>query len=263
MLTVTPIVSRYIESFSLFVYRMLDLTRMAPMEELKSTLTNEVIFLYNCLYTIITNNNSDNYANKNINATIDSLVNWAALLGSDIPINTFQDMYIEKLTQLNVAQEFTPNNNKFVFSFTTIWDSIHLMCLIADDIVSNRHMHTYDAVMTCLTNFKWIFYNMFIILFCPICAKHFLTVDTFPYEFERVQVALYREKMGEALQLTDELTRNQSHKNVLLKNHLLYKSMEFHNHVNNYRPIQYNNDEFNMFQRMNWTMYKSLLNIKN
>ncbi|ACZ63564.1 PrGVORF78 [Pieris rapae granulovirus Wuhan] len=250
MLVETQTVLKYKQSFALFVYRMLDMTRMAPSPELKQVLKNEVHFLYDLLCLIIYNDNKEE--------SINVLIDWASVVGSDIKLDVFKDMYIEKLTQLNL-QEFAPA--KFLFSFTTIWDSIHLMCLIADDIIINRHIYEKETVMSCISNFKWIFYNIFIILFCPICAKHYLTVDTFPYEFERVEVALYREKMGEPLQLVEEITRNQIHKNILYKNNLLYKSMIFHNHVNNYRPIQHKQDELNNYQRMDWSLLKTLLGI--
>nr|QNN89527.1 ORF78 [Pieris brassicae granulovirus] len=67
--------------------------------------------------------------------------------------------------------------------------------------------------------------------------------------------------MGEPLQLVEEITRNQIHKNILYKNNLLYKSMMFHNHVNNYRPIQHKQDELNKYQRMDWSLLKTLLGI--
>ncbi|QOD40047.1 p33 [Matsumuraeses phaseoli granulovirus] len=250
MLVETPTVLRYKKSFALFLYRLLDMTRMAPSLELKQVISNEVKFLYNLMCVIVYKENRDNYIND--------LVLWASNLGSDIKIEIFKDMYTEKLLQINL-NELSPA--KYVFSFATIWDSIHLMCMLGDDIVLNRDKYDLNMVIGCIKNFKWVFYNVFIVLFCPICAKHYLTIDNFPYEFEKVETALYREKMGEPIIMVEEIQRNQIHKNILLKNNLLYKSMVFHNHVNNYRPIQHNKDDLNNFQRMEWSIYKSLLGI--
>nr|QNN89529.1 ORF78 [Pieris brassicae granulovirus] len=44
MLVETQTVLKYKQSFALFVYRMLDMTRMAPSPELKQVLKNEVHF---------------------------------------------------------------------------------------------------------------------------------------------------------------------------------------------------------------------------
>lgn len=236
----------------MFVFRMLDLARVAPSSELRTVLDKEVIYLYGLLSLLVYGDTRD----KNVRA----LVDWAGSVGSDIRLEVFKDMYLERIRQLDL-QKLEPN--KFVFSFSTIWDSLHLMCLMGDDVVSNRHQYEPEAVSSCIRNLKWVFYNVFIILFCPVCARHYLTVDSFPYEIERVEVALYREKMGEPLQLVEEINRNQSHKNLLYKNNLLYKSMMFHNHINSYRPIQHKNDELNDFQKMDWTLFKSLLGITN
>ncbi|ABC61208.1 P33 [Choristoneura occidentalis granulovirus] len=250
MIVETQTVERYKQSFSLFVYRLLDMIRMAPSTELKHVIKNEVIYLYEIICLIMYGNNQKQRVNE--------MVEWASSLGSDIQMAVFKDMYQYKLKELTMS-ELEPKN--FVFTFSTIWDSIHLMCLIGDDIIINRQSYDVDIIMACIKNLKWVFYNIFIVLFCPVCAKHYLTIDTFPYEFEKVEVALYREKMGDPLHLVDEIARNQSHKNILHKNHLVYHSMLFHNHVNSFRPIQHANAELNNFQRMDWRLYKNLLGI--
>ncbi|APO13964.1 P33 [Plodia interpunctella granulovirus] len=250
MFVETLTIGRYKNSFALFVYRLLDMTRMAPSPELKTVLVKEVKFLYSLICLIMYD---DNKSDK-----MEDLIEWASNLDSDIKLAEFQEKYVEKLKSLDL-DNLEPQ--KYSFSFGTIWDSIHFMCLIADDIIHNRDSYEYEHVSSCIKNLKWVFYNIFIVLFCPVCARHYLTVDSFPYELERVEVALYREKMGEPLVLTQEINRNQGHKNVLFKHHLTYKSMLFHNHVNNYRPIQHKKDELNKFQRMEWTLYKTLLGI--
>lgn len=246
----TPTLERYKTSYGLFVYRMLDMARVAPSAEIKQVLINEAKFLYGLMCSLTYNDSKS--------AEIDALIKWGTNLGTDIKLDQFKDMYVQKLTELRLPDMIPP---RFVFSFSTIWDSIHLMCYIADVMVLNRHKYTYEQVTTCISNFKWVFYNMFIILFCPVCAKHYLTVDTFPFEFEQVQVALFRESLGEPLVLVNEINRNQSQKNILYKYHLLYKSMLFHNHINSYRPIQHKNNQLNDFQRMDWSLYTTLLNI--
>ncbi|UYE99127.1 MAG: p33 [Betabaculovirus sp.] len=253
MLVETQTVARYKQSFLLFIYRLLDMTRVAPSSELRQVIQNEVIYLYELACLLVYNK-----GNENKSVSIKMLVQWAGELRSDIEITAFNDMYSQQLTQYNL-EEMLPKN--FVFTFTVIWDSIHLMCMMADDIIANRHIYDTDIVTRCIRNLKWILYNVFIVLFCPICAKHYLTVNTFPYEFERIEIALYREKMGEPLQLVDDILQTQIHKNILYKHHLVYNSMVFHNHVNSYRPIQHKRDELNKFQRMEWVLYKTLLGL--
>ncbi|AAM70283.1 hypothetical protein [Phthorimaea operculella granulovirus] len=252
MLVETQTVLRYKESFSLFVYRILDMVRMAPSHELRNTLKNEVRFLYGLLRMI-----------KDVDTTqasIDELIEWSAVLGSDIPLDVFKDMYTDKLKRLNLSK-FEPQ--KFVFTFSTIWDCIHLLCLMCDDAIINRHNDSYENILSFVRNLKWVYYNIFIVLFCPVCARHYLTVNTFPFELERIEIALYREHMGEPIQMVDEcINRSQSHKNVLYRHHLVYVSMLFHNHVNGYRPIQHKKDDLNRFQRMEWGIYKNLLGLK-
>ncbi|AIS92085.1 sulfhydryloxidase [Erinnyis ello granulovirus] len=253
MLVETQTVTRYKQSFLLFVYRLLDMTRVAPSPELKQVIQNEVVYLFELACLLVYNKGDEQKS-----LSVKMLVEWSGGLGSDIDIAVFNDMYTQQLTQYNL-QELVPKS--FVFTFAVIWDSIHLMCLLADDVIANRHLYDTDTTMQCIRNLKWILYNVFIVLFCPVCAKHYLTINTFPYEVERVEVALYREEMGEPLQLVDEMLQSQIHKNVLYKHHLVYNSMVFHNHVNNYRPIQHKRDELNNFQRMEWVLYKTLLGI--
>lgn len=250
MIVETPTVKKYKQSFVLFLFRMLDLIRMAPTVKLQEVLKKEVIFLYDIYCLLIDKQNYESEVNY--------LILWASTLGVDIKLDVFKDMYSTQLNNMDL-QDLVPQS--FLFSFTTIWDSIHLMSMVTDNIIYNRTNYTIDKVMDCVKNIKWFFYNIFIILFCPLCARHYLTVNNFPYEVERIEVALYREKQGEPLQFVEELNCNQNNKNVLLKHHLLYKSMEFHNHVNNYRPIQHGNNELNNFQRMSWSIYKTLLGI--
>nr|AJA91719.1 P33 [Adoxophyes orana granulovirus] len=241
---------KYKQSYALFVYRFLDLARMAPSENLKNVISKQVQFLYELQCLLI--------YNKSYAEQVTILIQWASHLGADIKLETFQNMYLSKLEQLDL-QKLSPAH--YTFTFTVIWDSIHLMCLVSDNIISNRQSFSLDNVMLYMSNIKWVFYNMFLILFCPICAKHYLTVNIFAYEFEKIETALYREIMGESIIESEEILKTQSHKNVIMKNGLLYASMVFHNHVNNYRPIQHKNKNLNNYQRMSWTILKSLLAI--
>lgn len=250
MLVETPTLIRYKGSFALFIFRILDMARVAPAKELQGVLIKEVKFLYHLACVTVYDDPQE--------AKVAKLADWAADLGKDIKLDVFKDMYIEMIKTLNLELLQPP---QFVFSFTTIWDSIHYLCLLGDEMVAERDKLEYDSLKTHMKNLKWVFYNVFIILFCPMCARHFLTIDTFPYEIEKIEVALYREKMGEPLLLVQEITRNMATKNVLHTHHLLYASMMFHNHVNGYRPIQQSNDELNRFQRMDWAIYKNLLGI--
>ncbi|ACH69455.1 p33 [Trichoplusia ni granulovirus LBIV-12] len=250
MLTYTPLVKRYINSFQLFNFRMLDMIRVAPAEKLKNLLYSEVKFLYhlNCLIVYKESRSTD----------VDALLQWFQSLNADLKLEDIKDLYINKLQELKLSQL---DPQKYLFSFTTIWDAIHLMAYMGDEMVIKRDQLPHESVMAFFKNLKWVFYNIFIILFCPKCARHFLTVDIFPYEIERVEVALYREKLGEPLIIVQEETRSMAAKNYLLSYHLLYKSMLFHNHVNNYRPIQSNSPDMNNYQRMEWNVYKNMLGL--
>jgi hypothetical protein len=250
MLVETPTLKRYKGSFALFNFRILDMARMAPAKELQGVLVKEVKFLYHLMCVTVYGDSREESVGK--------LSDWATNLGSDLKLEVFKDMYGGMLKDLGLTELEPP---QYVFSFTTIWDAIHYMCLLGDEMVAERESYDPDSIRLSVKNLKWVFYNIFIILFCPMCARHFLTIDTFPYEVEKVEVALYREKMGEPLVLAQELTRSVATKNVLLTHHLLYQSMLFHNHVNGYRPIQQNNDTLNKFQRMDWGVYKTLLGI--
>lgn len=241
---------RYINSFQLFNFRMLDMIRVAPAEQLKTLLLAEVKFLYNLSCLLVY---------KDLKSVeIDALLGWFQTLSADLKLEEIRDLYKNKLQDLNLSQL---DPEKYLFSFTTIWDAIHLMALLGDEMLNKRGTLDAEVVMMFFKNLKWVFYNIFIILFCPKCARHFLTVDIFPYEIERVEVALYREKLGEPILFVHEETKSMATKNYLLTHHLLYKSMLFHNHVNSYRPIQTNSPDMNNFQRMEWSVYKNMLGI--
>lgn len=229
---------------------MLDMIRVAPADKLKNLLYAEVKFLYslNCLLVYKETRSTE----------IEALLQWTHSLNEDLKLEEVKDMYINKLQELKLSQL---DPQKYLFSFTTIWDAIHLLAYLGDEMVLKREQLENEVVMLYFKNLKWVFYNVFIILFCPKCARHYLTVDVFPYEIERIEVALYREKLGEPLILVNEETRIMATKNYLLTNHLLYKSMQFHNHVNSYRPIQSNAPDMNDFQRMEWSVYKTMLGL--
>ncbi|ABQ52026.1 hypothetical protein SlGVgp083 [Spodoptera litura granulovirus] len=250
MITDTQLMTRYVNSFLILSFRMLDLTRVAPVVEIKSILIKETKFLYTICCLLI-------YGNAKV-SQCEALVEWGAYQDPDANLDVVQKMYMEKLSLLGLGEL---NVNKYTFSFTTIWDSMHLLCHLGDSIVQQRHSLSYEQVSLFIKNLKWIFYNIFIILFCPRCAKHYITVNTLTYEIERVELALYREKMGEPIIMVNEETRSMAVKNTLLTNHLLYQSMKFHNHINGYRPIQTGNDELNKFQRMDWNAYRTLLGL--
>lgn len=251
MLPESPLLTQYIDSFSQLVFRMLDMMRLAPEQKLKELLNNEVQFLYHLLALV-------RYQDPK-HASVDALLQWANTLGSDIQLEQMRSMYTSTLERLGIEELAFGRNN---FTFSTIWDSMHFLCLLCDDLVENRKEVGIEIVKSTVRNLKWVFYNFFIILFCPKCAKHFLTVNNFPYTLEQIEVALYRETQNEPIVFAHEINRSTSHKNVLLYNHALYNSMVFHNHINNYRPIQTSNDSLNNYQRMDWGLYKQLLNLQ-
>lgn len=231
---------------------MLDMTRMAPADKLQNIIADEVKFLYHLICVIV-------YGSKR-EESVSLLVDWCIALGSEIKLDSLSEMYVTKLNELNL-QALHPG--KYTLSFATIWDSIHYLCLLGDALILNRADFDSAIVSGIVRNLKNVFYNIFIILFCPICARHYLTVNIFPYELEKIEVALYRETKGEPIIMVNEENKMTSAKNVLVYNNLIYKSMVFHNHVNSYRPIQHNNDNLNNFERMDWATYKLQLGINN
>jgi Baculoviridae FAD-linked sulfhydryl oxidase len=252
MINETPTVLKYKNSYLIYIFRMLDMARMAPADKLQEIITDEVKFLYHLICVVV-------YASKR-EESVTLLVDWCIALGSDLKLDALADMYVVKLNELNLQ---ALNPGKYTLSFATIWDSIHYLCLLGDALVVHRNEFDSVIVAGIIKNLKNVFYNIFIILFCPICAKHYLTVNIFPYEFEKIEVALYRESKGDPIIMVNEENKITSSKNVLVHNNLIYKSMVFHNHVNNYRPIQHNNESLNNFERMDWSTYKLQLGINN
>ncbi|AJK91747.1 p33 [Spodoptera frugiperda granulovirus] len=250
MLAYTPLVKRYISSFQLFTFRILDMIRVAPAHKLKSLLYAEVGFLLRLNCILIYPESKDEQINR--------LLEWFQTLSDKLRLEDVKEAYIDTLQQLNLS---LLDPQKYLFSFTTIWDTIHLMAYMGDAMVVKRDVVKHDTVMLYMQNLKWVFYNLFIVLFCPKCARHYLTANIFVYEIERVEVALYRERLGEPIIMVQEETRSMATKNCLMTHHLLYKSMQFHNHVNGYRPIQSNAPDMNNFQRMEWSVYKNMLGI--
>jgi len=251
MIPISPLFNRYKDSYLLFLFRFLDLTRVSLSKDLSNILYHEVIYMYQIGSLVVYKTVKER--------DLDELFDWFRNLSSEKSLENVKSMYEEKMNILNL-KEMCPYN--YTFTFTTIWDTIHFLCIIVDDLVMSRNKYTFDFVKHNLQNIKSIFFNMFIILMCPVCANHYLQVKGFLIsELEHIEISLYRESQGEPIIFQEEETRSISTKNVLLTNHMLYKSMVFHNRVNGYRPIQRNYDKLNNFKRMDWNRYKNELNM--
>ncbi|BAG74647.1 hypothetical protein [Helicoverpa armigera NPV NNg1] len=254
MIPLTPLFSRYRDSYFLFTFRYMDLIRSSPSKELALILSKELTYLYHiaCLITY-----------KDIQEQeIDQLREWLLSLPQTMTLEQMKTEFSNKMEQLNLR---APQPKNYAYTFTTIWDSIHFLCLLIDDMVESREKYDNELIRQHLRLMKPVFYNVFFKLNCPMCRNHYLTIKGYLImQVERIEVALYREKYGEKIVMVDEMRATDATENVLMRHGMLYASMMFHNHVNDYRwiqrnvqpPVQQNT------QRMDWTTYKNLLQLK-
>ncbi|AAY84015.1 ORF-84 peptide [Chrysodeixis chalcites nucleopolyhedrovirus] len=251
MIPLTPLFSRYKDSFFLYAFRHIDRIRTCQSREIAEILATELTYLYSiaCVITY-----KDEQANE-----IEQLKNWALELPSTFDLQQMQVLFIEKTEELNL-RAFQPK--KYSYSFTTIWDTIHFLAIVVDDMIDSRDKLTYEIVTANLQQMKTIFYNLFFKLNCAMCREHYLGIKGFLiFSIERIEISLNREKFGEKIIMVDEITIKNSNQNTLMKHGTLYATMVFHNHINDYRYIQRNMMPVKHFERMTWAEYKKSLHM--
>ncbi|AWW14437.1 p33 [Hyposidra talaca nucleopolyhedrovirus] len=225
--------------------------RTLKSKHLAKILATELTYLYNiaCIITY-----------KEVQEIeIEQLKDWVMTLDNTFDIEQMKLVFNDKMVSLNL-RAFVPNN--YTYSFKTIWDVIHFLALIIDDMVHSRQMLSYDFIVNHLRQMKAIYYNLFFKLDCAMCRDHYLNVKGFIIlHIERIEICLNRERFGEPIVMVDEISTEDTTKNALMKYGVLYATMVFHNHINEYRWIQRNmKPPADMF-KMTWSEYKKQLKL--
>ncbi|QBC76044.1 sulfhydryl oxidase [Neophasia sp. alphabaculovirus] len=282
MIPLTPLFSRYKDSFLLYSFRLIDLLRASKSAHLTKLLSLQATYLYHfaCLMKY-----------KDVQKyEVQQLIEWAANAPPDIDLQQFRIEFMDKTAELNLR---SCQPKSFTYTFTTIWDTIHFLSLIIDDMVSTRDKSSSDFVMQQLKTMKVLFYNIFFILQCAVCRDHYMNVKGYIiYHIELIELALERERYGAPITFSEfycekiiedarqdiqdlegqptkrarladtfEHADSTTPPNVLMKNLMAYVSMTFHNHINDYKWIQRNKKPPAHHERMTWEQYKKLLNI--
>ncbi|AKN80971.1 P33 [Lonomia obliqua multiple nucleopolyhedrovirus] len=253
MIPLTPLFSRYKDSYLLYSFRLIDLLRASKSTHLTKILSSQATYLYHfaCLMKY-----------KDIQKyEVQQLIEWAMSVSPQIDLQQFRIEFIDKTNELNLR---SCQPKSFMYTFTTIWDTIHFISLIIDDMVQTRDKSSLDFVMQQLKTMKVLYYNMFFILQCAICRDHYMNVKGYIiYHIECVEIALDKEKFGTPIVFVDEYQHDSSvtGTNVLMKNLMAYVSMIFHNHINDYKWLQRNKAPPSHYERMTWAEYKKLLSI--
>ncbi|WBB27218.1 P33 [Mythimna sequax nucleopolyhedrovirus] len=252
MIPDSPLLRQYKDSFFLYTFRHLDRIRSSKSKQLAQILATELAYLYEIACLI---------AYKDVQANeIEQLKNWATELSHDFDIEQMKIMFNEKMQELNLR---STQPKDYSYSFRTIWDTIHFLALMIDDMVINRDKMTYEFVTNQLAQMKTLYYNLFFKLDCAMCRDHYMSVKGYLIQaIERIQVCLNNERFGEKIGMVDEINIGNVNGNVLMKHGMLYASMVFHNHINNYRYIQQNMKPPSNYKPMEWASYKSLLELK-
>jgi Baculovirus P33 len=251
MIPQTPLFLQYKDSFFLYAFRHLDRLRSCKSRQLANILATELTYLYNiaCLVT---------YKDVQIEE-IEQLKEWALTLSPELDLEQIKILFKEKMQELNLRGT-QPKN--YTYTFSTIWDTIHFLSLIIDDMTRTRKNMNFDFLTTQLRHMKTLFYNLFFKLDCAMCRDHYLTVKGYLIqEIERIEICLNRERFGEILTYVDEITVDNKNLNVLMKHGMLYTSMVFHNHINDYRWVQRNMKPIDSYERMEWLKLKNSLKL--
>ncbi|AKR14144.1 sulfhydryl oxidase [Dasychira pudibunda nucleopolyhedrovirus] len=282
MIPLTPLFSRYKDSYLLYAFRLIDLLRASKSAHLTRLLSLQATYLYH-FACLIKYKDVQKYE-------VQQLIEWAASAPPDIDLQQFRVEFMDKTAELNLR---SCQPKSFMYTFTTIWDTIHFLSLIIDDMVATREKSSLDFVAQQLKTMKVLFYNIFFILQCAMCRDHYMNVKGYIiYHIERIELALEKERYGAPItfsesyceetiedarqdtqdlegpptkraRLADTLEHADSTTaaNVLMRNLMAYVSMTFHNHINDYKWIQRNQKPPLHQERMTWVRYKKALNL--
>nr|AJR20368.1 p33 [Lymantria dispar multiple nucleopolyhedrovirus] len=251
MIPLTPLFSEYKNSFFLYAFRHLDRMRSVRSKHLGEILASESTYLYGIASLI-------SYREVQ-RAEADQLTQWARDSDAALTTEQFRLLFENKLAELNL-RAFQPRD--YSYSFKTIWDTIHFLALILDDMALNRHRDlAHDSMTANLHAFKTMYYNLFFKLDCAMCRDHYLNVKGFiVLGVERIEIALHRERFGEPVVWTDG-PPDSPLENQLMRYGTLHATVALHNHINDYRWIQRNVKPPAHHERMTWERYKKKLSI--
>ncbi|AUR45089.1 sulfhydryl oxidase [Spilosoma obliqua nucleopolyhedrosis virus] len=274
MIPLTPLFSRYKDSYLLYAFRLIELLRASKSPHLTKLLSSQATYLYH-FACLIKYRDVQKYE-------VQQLIEWAINASPDLDLQQFRIEFMDKTAELNLR---SCQPKSFMYTFTTIWDTIHFLSLIIDDMVLTREKSSLDFVAQQLKTMKVLFYNIFFILNCAMCRDHYMNVKGYIiYHIERIELALDRERYGapiiftnsycnnmierecqEEQNATDQVAKSATESmvpsNVLMKNLMAYVSMMFHNHINDYKWIQRNQKPPVHQEHMTWDQYKKTLNL--
>ncbi|AAK85644.1 hypothetical protein [Epiphyas postvittana nucleopolyhedrovirus] len=257
MIPLTPLFSRYKDSFLLYAFRLIDLLRASKSAHLTKLLSSQATYLYHfaCLMKY-----------KDVQKyEVQQLIEWAANAPPNIDLQQFRIEFMDKTAELNLR---SCQPKSFTYTFTTIWDTIHFLSLIIDDMVLTRDKSSLDFVTQQLKTMKVLFYNIFFILHCAMCRDHYMNVKGYIiFHIELIELALEREHHNLPITFVNSYCEETQAidstlpPNILMKYLMAYVSMTFHNHINDYKWIQRNKTPPAHYERMTWEQYKKSLNI--
>lgn len=252
MIPQSALFAQYKDSFFLYTFRHLDRIRSSKSKQLARILATELTYLYEIACLI---------AYKDVqNNEIEQLKSWSLELSHDFDVEQMKIIFNEKMQELNLRST-QPKN--YSYTFRTIWDTIHFLALLIDDMVTNRDKMTYEFITNQLRQMKTLYYNLFFKLDCAMCRDHYMSVKGYLIQaIERIELCLNRERFGEKITMVNEINMSNVNDNSLMKHGMLYTTMVFHNHVNDYRWIQRNMKPPINFEKMKWATYKSLLELE-
>ncbi|AGE89933.1 p33 [Spodoptera littoralis nucleopolyhedrovirus] len=255
MIPITPLFSRYRDSFFLYCFWTVHLVYYSPDPNFSKILSKEFTYLYH-LACILT------YKDKQ-DTEIEELKNWLMSLPKRVyKHEQLKIMTVEKMDSLNL-RAIQPKD--YTFKFSTIWDTIHLLSMIVDDMVENRNggAVSNDLLKHHLVEIKALFYNVFFRLNCSTCRDHYMTTKgQLIFYIERIETCLNRVGDNENIDMVDAILPSNVNEIVLMKHGMLYTSMVFHNHINDYRFVQRKIKNPMNYERKEWNIYKSQLDIK-
>nr|WUR10760.1 P33 [Calliteara abietis nucleopolyhedrovirus] len=252
MIPLTPLFTQYKNSFLLYIFRHIDKIRTCKSKQLAQILTTELTYLYN-IACIIAYKNVQDYE-------LEQLKLWVSNLEPTASFEQFKLDFNDKMIELNL-RAFVPT--VYVYSFQTIWDVIHFLAMLIDDMVENgRRDMSYEYMVNHLRQMKAIYYNLFFKLECAMCRDHYLNIKGYIIlAIERLEICLNRERFNEKITMVKELTPENTTKNVLMEHGVLYATMVLHNHINEYRFVQRNIKAPADAFKMEWDNYKKLLKL--